>query len=765
MKSFHEVGISLDDLLSKLGDLIQVVDVQGNILYANDKWFEHLGYVEDDLPSLNFPQHIVTAPFRSIFQLALTRLNDEKSVENVHLILKSQSGDEILVDGHLIARRSEGILEAIVCIFHQVTQHHAHTELERMFAMSVDMLGIADFEGNFISLNPAWERVLGYSLDEMIGQPFLSFVHPKDLELTEQESVRSTQVNTVQNFENRYICKDGSVKCISWHYISYPDMNEIYFVARDVTQERKNQNLLRETRDQLQAILDNSGTMIGLKDLDGHYILVNQEFADIFADGDKDYLLGKKDSEIFSSHVASGLQEHDNSVLQSKRSLQFEENITNTQGLRTYLTTRFLVSNADNIPYAICMIAKDITYRKLTEMQLLMRNQAIEHSPTGISIADTRLPDMPLIYINPAFELTTGYAALDVIGRNCRFLQGDDRDQQGVHEIRHAINNEQPVTVVIRNYHKSGRLFYNELSLAPIHSEAGELTHYVGMITDVTERIESEVKIQKQNAVLVETNADLAIARKQAEEATRLKSQFLATMSHELRTPLNAIIGYTEIQLAGMTGDITEEQRDYQERVLANADHLLNLINDVLDISKIEAGRLELVRKVFNLRDWVSDIDNQTRVLADEKSLQFKVEVDARMPERIVGDPARIKQAVINLISNAIKFTEEGTVRFIVRKHGRDAWRIIVEDTGIGIPSHMQETIFEEFRQVDSSSRRKSGGTGLGLAIVRKLLLMMGGNVRVNSQVGKGSTFTITLPLFIDSKAESASKLGESNND
>ncbi len=765
MKSFREVGISLDELLRKMNDLIQVIDIKEQILYANDKWLEKLGYTEEQLSSLNFSQDIITSPFRSNFLLAQKRLQVEDTIENVHLVLRTLSGEEILVDGHLIARRNGDNLETIICVFHEITQHHAHTELERMFAMSVDMLGIADFEGNFISLNPAWERILGYSLDEMIGQPFLSFVHPNDLEQTEQEALRSTQINTVQNFENRYICKDGSVKYISWHYISYPDMNEIYFVARDITQERENQSLLRETRDQLQAILDNSGTMIGLKDLDGHYILVNQEFADIFADGDKENLLGKNDSEIFASQVADVLQEHDYSVLQSKRSLQFEENITNAQGLRTYLTTRFLLNDTDNNPYALCMIAKDITYRKLTEMQLLMRNQAIEHSPTGISIADARLPDMPLIYINPAFEHTTGYTALDVIGRNCRFLQGDDRDQQGVHDIRNAIKNEETITVVIRNYHKSGRLFYNELGLAPIHSEAGELTHYVGISTDVTERIESEAQIQKQNAELVEANADLAIARKHAEDATRLKSQFLATMSHELRTPLNAIIGYTEIQLAGMTGEITDEQRDYQERVLTNADHLLNLINDVLDISKIEAGRLELVRKVFSLRDWVSDIDNQTRVLADEKELQFKVDIDARMPEYIVGDPARIKQAVINLISNAVKFTEEGMIRFIIRKHGRDAWRIIVEDTGIGIPSHMQETIFEEFRQVDSSSRRKSGGTGLGLAIVRKLLLMMGGNVRVNSQVGKGSVFTITLPLFIDTKVESASNLGEASYD
>ncbi|GAB5490088.1 MAG: hypothetical protein Phog2KO_03030 [Phototrophicaceae bacterium] len=751
MKPFHEVGIPLDDLLSKLDDLVQVIDLKGHILYANNKFLTCLGYSKDDVVNLNFFADIVSKPYFRMLKSTLNQLHENDDIEGVHLSLMTESNTEIMVDGQFIARRVDGQLQSVVCILREIP--HAHTELNRMFAMSVDMLGVVDFDGKFINLNPSWERILGYSLDELLGQEFLSFVHPDDLEMTKREASRSVQVDTVQNFENRYLCKDGSIKRISWHYISHLDIGQTYFVARDVTEERHNQDLLKEARDQLQAILDNSGTMIGLKDLQGQYILVNQEFADIFGDGNKSYLLGKQDTDLFSDKVATILIEHDDAVLHSQRSLQFEEHIPTSDGLRTYLTTRFLLLDNSDTPYAICMIAKDITYRKLTEMQLLMRNQAIEHSPSGISIADARLPDLPLIYINPAFEKTTGYSALDVIGRNCRFLQGNERNQDGVLEIRHAIDNEQPVTVVIRNYRKNGELFYNELSLAPIHNDVGELTHYVGICTDVTARMEFETKIQNQNQKLVQTNADLAVARKQAEDATRLKSQFLATMSHELRTPLNAIIGYTEIQLAGMTGDITEEQRDYQERVLTNADHLLNLINDVLDLSKIEAGRLELVRKVFNIRDWVSDIDDQMRGLADEKSLVFYVEVDTRMPDFIVGDPARIKQVVINLISNAVKFTAEGSVRFIIRKHGRDAWRIIVEDTGIGIPSHMQETIFEEFRQVDSSSRRKSGGTGLGLAIVRKLLLMMAGSVRLSSQVGKGSAFTITLPLIKDTYA------------
>lgn len=625
------------------------------------------------------------------------------------------------------------------------------TELALMFEISMDMLGIADFEGRFVKLNPAWERVLGYSVDELIGQPFLDFVHPEDKDRTLHEALNATTADAMRNFENRYLCKDGSSRWISWHYVSYPATQRTYFVARDITPEKLNQERLQETKDQLEAILDNSEVIVGLKSLDGEYLLANQEFAKLFGFEDKQRLIGQRDENLFPEHTAMALAENDTTVIQSGHAMQFEEEIPSKDGLRTYLTTRFLLNDAHDKPYAICMIAKDITYRKLTEMQLLMRNQAIEYSPSGISIADAKLPDMPLIYINPAFEKTTGYSALDAIGRNCRFLQGDDRSQPEVERIRKAIKAEESITVVLRNYRKDGSLFFNELSLAPIHDENGDLSHYVGITTDVTSRIRYEERIQAQNEALREANQHLAHARKQAEDATRLKSQFLATMSHELRTPLNAIIGYTEIQLAGMTGTLNNEQRDYQERVLTNADHLLALINDVLDISKIEAGRMELVNKPFDLRQWMEETVSQLRVLAEEKGLGFEMEIDERMPERIVGDPARIRQVAINLLSNAVKFTYEGHIRLSLRKHGRDAWKLIVEDTGIGIPSHLQETIFEEFRQLDAGSQRKAGGTGLGLSIVRKLALMMGGNVRVKSQVGEGSQFTIILPL-IDEK-------------
>jgi two-component system sensor histidine kinase BarA len=259
-------------------------------------------------------------------------------------------------------------------------------------------------------------------------------------------------------------------------------------------------------------------------------------------------------------------------------------------------------------------------------------------------------------------------------------------------------------------------------------------------LSDLYENLETQVE---------ERTVELAIARDQALEASKTKSAFLATMSHELRTPLNSVIGYSQMMSRGMSGDLNEKQVDYVERILRNGRHLLALINDVLDIAKIEAGRMELLNKPFEVMELFEGVKQENLILAQNKGLDFRIDIGDEMPSLVVGDPARIKQIAINLISNAIKFTEEGHVHVFVRNLNSETWEISVSDTGAGIPSHMQEVIFDEFRQVDQTARREHGGTGLGLAIVRNLCMMMGGTVRVTSTLGVGSTFAVRLPLEV----------------
>jgi signal transduction histidine kinase len=239
-----------------------------------------------------------------------------------------------------------------------------------------------------------------------------------------------------------------------------------------------------------------------------------------------------------------------------------------------------------------------------------------------------------------------------------------------------------------------------------------------------------------------------ALAAEQAAiEASRFKDQFLATMSHELRTPLNAIIGF--LGILGMSGKLDEKSAHMIQRARANAERLLALINDVLDLSKIESGRLELVPTAISPRSLTSRWESQMDVLARQKGLTFKVSVDDAVPQTIFADEDAITKIATNLMGNAFKFTEKGSVEMRLKRQGSSQWLIEVQDTGIGIPAHMHQAIFESFRQVDGSSQRAYGGSGLGLAIVEKLVKAMDGTVRLSSTVGEGSTFTVTLPLKV----------------
>ncbi|MEB3222032.1 MAG: response regulator [Candidatus Sericytochromatia bacterium] len=244
-----------------------------------------------------------------------------------------------------------------------------------------------------------------------------------------------------------------------------------------------------------------------------------------------------------------------------------------------------------------------------------------------------------------------------------------------------------------------------------------------------------------QAAVAIE-NAGLY---EHARAASRLKSEFLANMSHELRTPMNAILGFTELVHNGMLGPVTEKQKEGLGRVLRNARNLLDLINDVLDLSKIEAGRMEVAVQNFNPRAVVEGVAATIEPLAAKKGLEIRLAL-AEAPEAVVGDEGKVRQIVMNLVSNAVKFTEAGTIVLTLGVQEAN-WTVAVKDSGIGIAPDLHGLIFEEFRQVDASSTRSRGGTGLGLAICQKMARLMGGYVTVASTPGSGSTFTLHLPI------------------
>lgn len=240
---------------------------------------------------------------------------------------------------------------------------------------------------------------------------------------------------------------------------------------------------------------------------------------------------------------------------------------------------------------------------------------------------------------------------------------------------------------------------------------------------------------------------DLQASKRLADENSRLKSEFLSTMSHELRTPMNAIEGFSSIMLSRMGGvDYNEKTERYLNKVQSNSQRLLHLINDFLDLSRIESGRLELAYLPIAPADMVQKWKDELEVLVEKKDVAFEVSIDPNLPETIYGDEEALSKIATNLLGNAFKFTSQGKVELKLERRAENM-AIQVTDTGIGIPPHAREFIFDEFRQVDQSSKRVYGGTGLGLAIVQKFVREMGGTVSLESEVGKGSTFTVLLPI------------------
>lgn len=259
-------------------------------------------------------------------------------------------------------------------------------------------------------------------------------------------------------------------------------------------------------------------------------------------------------------------------------------------------------------------------------------------------------------------------------------------------------------------------------------------------------------QLRESNELLTRKNQELELQRQQIQlqnlkllEASRLKSQFLATMSHELRTPLNAIIGFSQLLLRRSQGLLTSQQVDMVQRILNNGKHLLELLNDILDLSKIEAGRLELKLETFNLQQVLNTTVEELRSLAEEKHLPIELKFNLDTPE-IYNDPNRLRQVLVNLLSNAIKFTEKGGVWIEVNSVDAEQLEIVVCDTGIGIAPTELEHIFEAFRQIDQTTTRRHSGTGLGLAITNSLIQMMQGHISVESTLGEGSAFRVKLP-------------------
>ncbi len=511
----------------------------------------------------------------------------------------------------------------------------------------------------------------------------------------------------------------------------------LYAIAqRDIRSRKKSEEDLEKERDRAQLYLDVVGVLVVALNIEGLVVLINRKGCE---------LLGYREDEILSKNwfdvcvqkeireeakgffeklltgVGAPVEYHENPVLTKdgeERVIAFHYSLIRDQ---TFSITGVLFSG------------EDITERKNAMDNLKLANQfqrrLLSTAATAIITVD---PDRIITSVNDAFCLITGFRSEEVVGHPCAIFAVEPCESN----------------CSLYSPERSGPIF-RENSL--IRNKSGELLSILknaDLIVDESEKvvggIESFIDV-----------TELISAREKALAANVAKSAFLANMSHEIRTPMNGIIGMTELAL---NTSLTDEQREYLDLVMSSADSLLGIINDILDFSKVEAGKIDLEFLDFNLREYLEDLARTLSVQAKDKDVEVACHILPEVPELVVGDYERLGQIIVNIMSNAIKFTPSGEVVLRVDNQSIHEDEVVlhfsISDSGIGIPHERLDKIFQPFEQVDATTTRKFGGSGLGLAIASRLVEMMGGKIWVESELGKGSLFHFSARFRVQEKPE-----------
>ena len=543
-------------------------------------------------------------------------------------------------------------------------------------------------------------------------------------------------------------------------------------------------SLEHDLRQQLyftQTLLDTIPLPVFYKDVEGKYLGCNKAFEE-FRGITKDALLRKSVRDNFLPDLANKISLMDIAAINSNSTQTLETTVTSPHGSPKkviYHKARFLGINGE--PIGVIGSIQDVTELKNAEAAIIKHNEMLEqkikerthdlenanfkldtlnreldlrrqeaettlnellysqreqlklstavvHSPSIIFITDIV---GNIEYVNPKFTEITGYLPEEAIGRDPKILNSGEQPKEFYKELWKTILEGKEWRGEFYNKKKNGEYYWEYSSISPIRDSYGDITHFVAIKDDITERKLNEQKLQE--------------AKTTADKANAAKSQFLSTMSHEIRTPMNGVIGMTGLLL---DTDLSDEQHRFAEIIHHSGETLLALINDILDFSKIEAGKLDLELLDFDLRTTFEDVAEMLAIRATNANLELICLIDPTVPSYLKGDPGRLRQILTNLAGNAIKFTHKGEIVISVKLESTDddiiLLRFEVKDTGIGIPADRLDAIFAPFTQADGSTTRRYGGTGLGLAICKQLTELMGGEIGIQSEEGVGSIFWFT---------------------
>ncbi|MFN0162105.1 MAG: response regulator [Burkholderiales bacterium] len=611
---------------------------------------------------------------------------------------------------------------------------------------------ITDAQGRIEWVNDGFTRLSGWHLAEVAGRKPGSFLQGQATADSTRAAMRAA-LDAGHSFSGEILnfAKDGREYWLDLEIqpIIGPDgvIERFMAIELDITERKRREAEMKRTDAFLSSLIDNLPTMLYVKEArDLTYVRINRAFEETVGMA-RSEMLGSNDWHLFPTAYADAAEASDREALEGGRIIDIP-----TQVVRTaHATHRILrmrkvpVVGHDGTPAFLLGIAEDVTER-------VSAQKALEDSEQRFRLFADTMQDQVFIstpdnsrvfYVNPAVQHVWGITPEELYDDpQCMKRQVHDEDLE-LFEVRERMEQElEPVYIEFRIHHRERGLRWLSLQTQALRLDDGDIRVH-GICKDITQhRLQQEA---------------LYVAKDQAEAANHAKSQFLANMSHEIRTPMNGVMGMTELLMATALDD---RQRRFAETAYRSGEALLEIINDILDFSKIEAGKLELVADSFDLPDLIEDVALLLAPRAHKKRIELLYDAPPQLPRMVIGDAGRIRQVLINLAGNAVKFTESGEVMVAVAAtnvaSGAVQLAFKVHDTGIGMSEEVQSRLFRVFEQGSSSTTKRYGGTGLGLAISRQLVQMMGGTITAESTPGTGSTFSFVIELPLGPVDESA---------
>ncbi|TXT59104.1 MAG: hypothetical protein BAJALOKI2v1_250010 [Promethearchaeota archaeon] len=762
-------------IFNSANDAILIHSIQGSFIEVNETACSRLGYSKEEFLTMS-PQDLDSPRYSKLVKKRIEELlqTGETYFITEHL---SKDGRPIPVEISSKVIQYEG-KKAILSIARDITERKKkEEELEKakkkyqtlfkevdlIFDHIPALVFYKDKKNNYIRVNKYVAEAHDVSKKELEGMN-ASKIYPKEqAKAYWEDDLQVIKSGSPKLFIEEKWKTEHGVKWLSTSKIPFKNEDgEIIGVigfSIDITERKLAEEELKQSEEKYRLLTENAHDFIYVINQDYEFEYLNEKvFKEIMGYERKD-LVNKSHTETTHpddiQKVRNNIKKIFNSEIGSE--VKYECRDRDKDGKYHWFEIKGKSYIDHNGEKKTLFIARDITERKKVEKKLRQSEKKykslIENSPYSILLIDSK---KRIIECNNATEILTGYNKEEILGKKFTELNlffQDERFEKMMNRFKNLIQGIKQTPTEIRMKRKDGDTIWVRIKSICLDKEGKK--YIQTLIHEITERKESEMlkeefKKELEKEVKERTrqlNEALEQKKQYIDEiikASHFKDEFLATMSHELRTPLNAIIGFTDLLLAGASGDLNDQQREYLRDIKESAEHQFDMISGILDISKIESGQLNLDYKKFSLNSIVDQIKSTLMPMYKKKDLEFEVQGLEREIE-IYADPIRIKQILYNLLSNAIKFTIDGYCKLIV-KEKYDRWTFKVKDTGIGIAKSDYDVIFKEFKRVESSYVRSTSGTGLGLSLTKRLVELHNGGITFRSILGMGTTFEFYIP-------------------